>query len=188
MKQVNIRLEESLIKKAKHRALENDCSFQEVLTQALNLYLGVAPQSTVKNQDGTNIEIPLVPAQIEEPVKPPVQTRIVPSFDNIMPEKPTYTSRTLDDLLNEEPDPMDERYFYVLRKTAKLGKRISGSHQYNTGGIFWMILDGCRAHFDADGNLIPFRFTDADGKVWEPDEDEIKELEEYYGKPVTIEK
>jgi hypothetical protein len=172
MKQVNIRLEESLIKKAKHRALEDDCSFQEVLTQALLSYLESGPQSTVKNQDGPNTEIPLVPERIEEPVKPPTP----------------YIPRTLDDILNEENDPMDERYFYVLRKTAKLGKRISGSHQYNTGGITWLVLDGCRAHFDKDGNVIPYRFTDADGKVQEPDEDEIKELEEYYGKPVTIEK
>jgi hypothetical protein len=51
-----------------------------------------------------------------------------------------------------------------------------------------MISFDCKPHFDADGKPIPFRYTDLNGKVVEPDADEIKELEEYYGKPVTIEK
>jgi hypothetical protein len=171
LKQIGIRLEEELIAEVKMYAFRNSKSLQEVVADALKIHMNHTPPIKV-----AEMVQPLVPKTVEEPVKPPV---------NVEPKEETDLDAFF---ASQEPDPMDERYFYVLRKTAKLGKRVSGSQQYNNGGIFWMILDGCRAHFDKDGNVIPFRFTDADGKVLEPDADEIKELEEYYGKPVTIEK
>jgi hypothetical protein len=88
----------------------------------------------------------------------------------------------------EEPVQPPVEDFYPIRKTHKVGKPTHSFDTYNVGPVEWYLMDGCRPHYDKDGEVIPFRYTDETGKVLEPSEKEIKALEEYLGKPVTIEK
>jgi antitoxin component of RelBE/YafQ-DinJ toxin-antitoxin module len=82
-----------------------------------------------------------------------------------------------------------EEDFYLLRKTAKEGKAVRSFTVFNEGTpIEWCISPEQKAHYDADGNIIPFRFTSWDGLICDPNEEELKQLEIYYGKPVKIEK
>jgi hypothetical protein len=87
----------------------------------------------------------------------------------------------------EEDDQSMGGMFHIIPKTHKIGKPHKQMKQYHEGPVSWMILEGCRSHFDKNDKMIPFRFTGDDGKVWEPDLDEINELSQYYGKPVEME-
>jgi hypothetical protein len=81
----------------------------------------------------------------------------------------------------------DDSNYYILRKTHKQGKPEKEMRQLQKGPLVWMVLEGCKAHYDENGESIPFRFTGDDGVVYEPDTDDLKEIEEAFGKPVKIE-
>jgi hypothetical protein len=84
-------------------------------------------------------------------------------------------------------DPYDERYFYVLRKTAIMDIYPETHETEKTNGILrWTLPPNAVAHFDKDGQLIPFRYSIGLTR-YEPTPAQIKEIEKAYGKPVTIE-
>jgi hypothetical protein len=81
----------------------------------------------------------------------------------------------------------DDDLFHILPKTHKVGKPETTMKQYREGALSWMIPEGCCAHYDKNGNPIPFIMTGENGKVFEPDLDELNEMTKYYGKPIEIE-
>lgn len=85
----------------------------------------------------------------------------------------------------EAPTPVSQ--FYTLRKTARVGKPRTEMFQHNFKGFTWLGLEGCRDHFDADGNIIPIRFTGEFGEVCEPEAADLQELSEALGMPVVVE-
>jgi hypothetical protein len=81
----------------------------------------------------------------------------------------------------------DDDLFHILPKTHKVGKPEPMMKQYREGALSWMIPEGCCAHYDKNGNPIPFRMTDEDGRIFEPDLDDLNEMTKHYGKPIEIE-
>jgi hypothetical protein len=116
----------------------------------------------------TNIKTTLTEERVEEMIQK--------ALANININASTNTNTTV-----------KEKDCYILRKTHKTGKPEKETRQYQCDSIFWLVLEGYKAHFDKNGNPIPYRFTDETGKVWEPDEDELEELKQAFGKPVQIE-
>jgi hypothetical protein len=159
LKQIGIRLEEEIIMKAKKTALDKGFTFQKLVEEALNTYID--NNLTIKQDNNlTSYQSNLITI----------------SQDNKLE---SYQDNKLSIPENDD--------YYLLRKTHKT-KVEPNPKQYFIGPMSWMIMDGNKAHFDKDGVVIPFRFTDENNKVWEPDEEELQELSEYYGKPVKIEK
>lgn len=180
MKQVNIKLEESTIAELKIKAIQNGQSFQAFVNEVLTAYLGTPkPVHAPKPQ----------PKKTEKPkakIEPPTPKRY-PADEFYGTPEPDY-SKTLDELLNEEPDPTDERYYYVLRKTFMTTLYEDEDKWYDNGVLHWLVPKDCQAHYDRDNNLIPFRYTMPDSyTIKQPTAAEIKEIEKAYGKPVKIE-
>lgn len=76
--------------------------------------------------------------------------------------------------------------YYLLRKTHRKSKPITNNREIRFGDYTWLVLVESQLHYDKEDEIIPFRFT-FDGVTYEPDEEEIKALEKYHGKPVKIE-
>lgn len=87
----------------------------------------------------------------------------------------------------QTPIPKKDNIF-VIRKTHKIGKPLKDYTTYTKGRVQWSVLAECRAHFDEDGNPIPYRYTDWDGNLVDLDTDDIKEIEEITGMVVEIER
>ena len=91
-----------------------------------------------------------------------------------------------------EPAPKQEKQDYnpdevfVIRKTHK-EKEETVMKYYQMYGVDWSVFEGMKSHFDKDGSIIPFRLTDYNGKVCEPDDEQIEELERATGKKVVFE-
>ena len=75
---------------------------------------------------------------------------------------------------------------FVIRKTHK-EKEETVMKYYQMYGVDWSVFEGMKSHFDKDGSIIPFRLTDYNGKVCEPDDEQIEELERATGKKVVFE-
>jgi hypothetical protein len=97
----------------------------------------------------------------------------------------TTTSGTTSEHVNKLVLPSEETHF-ILRKTAKT-RTETQNRMAQLGPYQWVVMEGDKSHYDKDNNIIPIRFTAPDGEVCEPDADELKELEEAFGKPVYIE-
>lgn len=87
----------------------------------------------------------------------------------------------------KQNEPSIEETHFILRKTAKT-RTETQNRMAQLGPYQWVVMEGNKSHYDKDNNIIPIRFTAPDGEVCEPDADELKELEEAFGKPVHIEK
>jgi hypothetical protein len=155
---------------AKFKAHCEECGFS--LNEALKLLV----ENEVKNEEDVvyknEEEITSKPAHIT-PSKP-ATAHITPNTSHIYPG---YVNPLTS---NED--------CYILRKTAKVGKPETQGRTYNLGPATWVIPEGCRSHFDADGERIPYRFTDENGKVCEPDDDELHFLSIDLGKDIEVEK
>jgi hypothetical protein len=123
--------------------------------------------------DAINI---LIESELESPSEEPTPTPIPKEIaaPASAPVQPPTPQKSEDD-------------YYILRKTHKQGKPEKEMRQLQKGPLVWMVLEGCKAHYDENGESIPFRFTGDDGVVYEPDADDLKEIEEAFGKPVKIE-
>lgn len=165
----NLRVTEELHDKLKVACANRKLKLQEAVERALTAWLagGEAP------------DLPTPPKK-EETVKPIEHTQ----YEEIIPQQPISDRYTRD-----YPNPLDHMDdHYLVRKTAKVGKPLKMMKEFRFDGFTWVLGEGCRPHFDADGHPIPVRFTDEDGAFYEIDEDEIKRLEEHFGLPVKFEK
>jgi hypothetical protein len=90
----------------------------------------------------------------------------------------------------------DERYYYPLYKTHHTEPIAEESNpdyddyeefDVSNGSAVWSIPRGGLKHFDKNGNLVPCRYTDAQGNVHEPTAIEKQQMEKVFGRPVTIE-
>lgn len=108
-------------------------------------------------------EIPTIQTQPTTPTPPPEE------------EKPRLDLSTVD---------YDK--FFVMRRTHELRlDKTGGTRRW--GPLEWTLFEGCYNHYDADGNIIPCRYTASDGEVMEPDDNDIKYMEEMLKKKVIFE-
>lgn len=174
MKKLQVMLEDDLMAELKIFSIRQNKSLKDVVTEAVS----------------SIIEMPTKEAKQPESKQPKPRKEIPKKQTAPKPNPHTEYNDIFGQTPKKEEKPkqnLDESIYYILRKTARTGKPLKQMAQYQQGTVTWLVLEGCKAHYDADGNPIPFRFTDGNGQLFEPDEDELKELEEYYGKPVIIE-
>jgi hypothetical protein len=93
-----------------------------------------------------------------------------------------HKTPTVEEIMNQP----DNNHF-ILRKTHQTSNPLTEGYRYQNGSFVWVVLPDCKIHYDINGDIIPYRFTGPDGTVYEPDEEEIQELEEHFGKKVKIE-
>jgi hypothetical protein len=194
LKQIGVRLEEELIKITKQYALDNQKSIQEVFTVALESYFANKLTSEHDNKLESEQVNKITPNYFYDEDEEPT-TKSLSVLDQIKGISEAYLGTEepvsgVTAMLKDSdyyPNPLEQEYDYILRKTAKTGKPEKHYQQYQSGPIFWMTPEGCKGHFDADGNRIPFRYTDEKGKVVEPDDDEMAELIEAYGSNIKVE-
>lgn len=147
----------------------------------------------IENYVNTNININTEPAINEEILRKILKEELscININTNINTEPKPFTPPVQEPIPTIEPEEEEDQsaggLFHVIPKTHKVGKPEKMMKQYHEGNVSWMILEGCRAHFDKAGKPIPFRFTGDDGKVWEPDLDDLQELADQYGKTVVVE-
>jgi hypothetical protein len=170
MKQIGVRLEEELLTKVKKHAKDNKISLQDLISTALDAYISNGVNEKITN-DNNYVTKEQVEKMIQDALVPHAKQEITP----IIKDKKEVTPIPTDDL------------FHILPKTHKVGKPEKMMKQYWEGTLSWMIPEGCCAHYDKNGNQIPFRMTDEKGKVFEPDLDELNEMTKYYGKPIELE-
>jgi hypothetical protein len=170
LKQIGIRLDEEIIIKAKKTALDKGFTFQKLVEEALTTYI----DNKITTSQDNNITI-----KQDSLITTQQSNKLEGYQDNKL-------ETIIDDTKGTSPALLGDDY-YLLRKTHKTKTEL-GARQYSLGPVTWLILDGSKSHFDINGEPIPFRFTDENGKVWEPDEEELRELSNHLGKPVKIEK
>jgi hypothetical protein len=158
MKKLQIPVTDELMNAAKLYAFQNGTTLKDVVTAALAQYI-------TSNTSTTSIT---------------TTTTISGSTSSI----PNITTQS--EHVNKLVLPSEETHF-ILRKTAKT-RTETQNRMAQLGPYQWVVMEGNKSHYDKDNNIIPIRFTAPDGEVCEPDADELKELEEAFGKPVHIEK
>jgi hypothetical protein len=167
MKQLQVPITEELMFSAKTKAFQEGIHLKTLVALALEQYI-TANTSTTTNTTNSPI------------------INNSPNTDNTVIINNSTNTSIIDNTKGTSPALLGDDY-YLLRKTHKTKTEL-GARQYSLGPVTWLILDGSKSHFDINGEPIPFRFTDENGKVWEPDEDELRELSNHLGKPVKIEK
>lgn len=176
MKQIGVRLEEELIKKAKQYGLDNNISFQNLVADALTSYLdnNLTPQPQPKKKQDKKITSKQDNKLSSEQVKKKEKKKPEPV---LVPEKKEED----DDIYN-----MDK--YYILRKPGFEGNPEKQHTRKTNLTVEWWLEAGDSQYYDQWQNIIPFRYKKADGTDYLPNAAEIKKLEEEYEKPVTIEK
>jgi hypothetical protein len=140
----------------------------------------------LENYDNTNTNTSNNTSITEERVAEMIQEALA----NINTSVNTDTNTSSDDANTSTSTNVntkeDDSNYYILRKTHKTRLEKEG-RMAGSGALQWPVMPGTKSHYDKDGTIIPFRFTGDDGVVYEPEEEEIKEIAEAYGKPVKIE-
>jgi hypothetical protein len=187
MKRLNVNIEDELMLQAKMYVAKHGITLKDLVTDLLLAKFN----SNEENFKGVNETI-LINSKEETIVKAPKpqinETVHIPSNEDILID--SYEPEIDYDDPFSDPDPMDERYFYILGKTYRTApleehEVLSG---VSNGTLRWAIPERGLKHFDKNNHLIPFRYTDADGRVFEPSEYQLEVIAEKYDKQgVTVE-
>jgi hypothetical protein len=165
MKQLQVPITEELMFSAKTKAFQEGIHLKTLVALALEQYINT-------NTNISNIS----------------NTTINANTTNTITPNTTNTNITITPNTSNSPITPENDEYYLLRKTEKVGRTLPGASTRSLGTYKWVVFDGCKEHFDINGDPIPIRYTDENGKTWEPDEEELQELSKWLGKPVKIER
>jgi hypothetical protein len=191
MAKLQLSIDDELLMELKIHALKHKTTIKDIVTDLVQGYLNpTIPESlnpaTKESRNPRILESqnPTIPEQKDSSTKESSNPSIRESWDNFLKERDSLDNKS------------DESRYYVLWKTHRtepMEEDKDPMYKYfdhievSNGTVLWNIPHGGLKHFDKNGNLIPFRFTDKRGRVHEPTTHHIGELASKYGKPVTIE-
>ncbi len=187
MKRLNVNIDDELMLQAKMYVLKNGITLKDLVSDLLSEKFNSNDNSFKPSNEAI-----LIPSKEDNEIAPPKaiinETVLKPSneYTHIDSYEPDYA---YDDPF-ADPNPMDERYFYILGKTVRTEpleehEILSG---VSNGTLRWAIpVEGFK-HFDKEGILIPFRYTRPNGQVVEPTQEQLDLIAKKYNKQgVTVE-
>lgn len=175
MAKLQIPIDDNLMKSLKKYALDHDMTLKDLVISSL--------EKIITNTTITSI--------VEESKGVHEALTGISNTTNTDNTKTSYPWDNDEDYVDPfaDPDPMDERYFYIIRKTYRTVPITEEEGTYVTNGTLgWFVPEGSSKHFDKDNYLIPFRYTDPDGEVVEPTTDQLEQIKVKYRKDITIER
>lgn len=185
MKRLNVNIDDELMLRAKMYVAKHGVTLKDLVSDLLLEKFN--SNEEIHQPSNETILIPSKEEPIIEPEKTVINEEILkPSNEDVL--TPSYEIDYDDPFA--DPDPMDERYFYILKRTTRVEylEEHEVSSGVSNGALRWAVPEGGLKHFGEDNILIPFRYTDENGIVVEPTEYQLGLIARKYDKQgVTVE-
>lgn len=174
MKKLQVMIDDEMMVQAKTYVAKHGITLKDLVSDLLLRHFDSKEESIIVSKNHS-----IIPKK-EESIKVSNDTNIIESKEQ---------TGGLWDIINAPNDPMDERYFYILPKTHRIDPMYEDDDTWVTNSkLRWLIPKGCSKHFDKQGNLIPFRYSDQNLMTVNPNEEQLKEIARKYEKQgVTVE-